>query len=172
VLLGFRNKTGFHECPQCKSRSVWKADPYGTLEETLHRVLRLSPYRCARCDRRFMDSKIPVPGAPPRLMRRWLSRASIRLCRLRHQVWLRVSSTARSRELSLQAVNPVASATAEYAPERQSTIATITRRVLLRSYSGRSHWRRTIVLTNPILRRSRATIPPVLRHARHRSQSS
>jgi hypothetical protein len=23
-----------------------------------------------------MDSKIPVPGAPPRLMRRWLSRAS------------------------------------------------------------------------------------------------
>ena len=30
----------------------------------------------------------------------------------------------------------------------------------------------TIVLTNPILRRSRATIPPVIRHARHRSQSS
>ena len=76
VRLGFRNKTGFHECPQCKSRSVWKADPYGPLEETLHRLLRLSPYRCARCDKRFMDSKIPVPGAQPRLMRRWLSRAS------------------------------------------------------------------------------------------------
>lgn len=76
MRLGFRNKTGFHECPQCKSRSVWKADPYGTLEETLHRWLRLSPYRCARCDRRFMDSKIPVADAPPALMRRWLSRAS------------------------------------------------------------------------------------------------
>ena len=76
MRLGLRNKTGFHECPQCKSRSVWKADPYGALEETLHRFLRLSPYRCARCDKRFMDSKIPVPGAPPRLIRRWLSRAS------------------------------------------------------------------------------------------------
>jgi DNA-directed RNA polymerase subunit RPC12/RpoP len=76
VRLGLRNKTGFHECPQCKSRSVWKADPYGALEEALHHFLRLSPYRCARCDKRFMDSKIPVPGAPPRLIRRWLSRAS------------------------------------------------------------------------------------------------
>ena len=76
MRLGFRNKTGFHECPQCKSRSVWKADPYGTLEETLHRWLRLSPYRCARCDRRFMDSKIPTADAPAPLMRRWLSRAS------------------------------------------------------------------------------------------------
>jgi hypothetical protein len=76
VRLGFRNKAGFHECPQCKSRSVWKADPYGTLEETLHRFLRLSPYRCARCDRRFMDSKIPASDAPPHLVRRWLSRAS------------------------------------------------------------------------------------------------
>jgi len=74
VRLGFRNKTGFHECPQCLSRSVWKADPYGTLEETLHHFLRLSPYRCARCDARFMDSKIPTAGAPPRLVRRWLSR--------------------------------------------------------------------------------------------------
>jgi hypothetical protein len=74
VRLGFRNKTGFHECPQCLSRSVWKADPYGTFEETLHKYLRLSPYRCARCDTRFMDSKIPTEGAPPRLIRRWLSR--------------------------------------------------------------------------------------------------
>jgi DNA-directed RNA polymerase subunit RPC12/RpoP len=76
VRLGFRNKAGFHECPQCKSRSVWKADPYGTLEETLHRFLRLSPYRCARCDRRFMDSKIPASDTSPHLVQRWLSRAS------------------------------------------------------------------------------------------------
>jgi hypothetical protein len=55
---------------------VWKTDPYGTLEQTLYRFLKLSPYRCARCDRRFMDSKIPAPDTSPALMRRWLSRAS------------------------------------------------------------------------------------------------
>ena len=76
VRLGFRNRTGFHECPQCKSRSVWKADPYGTLEETLYRFLKLSPYRCARCDRRFLDSKILAADAPPAFTQRWLSRAS------------------------------------------------------------------------------------------------
>jgi DNA-directed RNA polymerase subunit RPC12/RpoP len=82
VRLGFRNKTGFHECPQCKSRSVWKADPYGTLEETLYLLLKLSPYRCARCDRRFMDSKIPPADAPVPSMRLWLSRAGSTASRL------------------------------------------------------------------------------------------
>jgi DNA-directed RNA polymerase subunit RPC12/RpoP len=76
VRLGFRNKTGFHECPQCKSRSVWKADPYGTLEETLYRFLKLSPYRCARCDRRFLDSKVLVAEMPHLPKQRWLTRAS------------------------------------------------------------------------------------------------
>jgi DNA-directed RNA polymerase subunit RPC12/RpoP len=73
--MGFRNKTGFHECPQCRSRSVWKADPYGTLEETLHRLLKLSPYRCARCDRRFLDAKIPAPESQRFPLTRWFSRA-------------------------------------------------------------------------------------------------
>ena len=85
VRLGFRNKTGFHECPQCRSRSVWKADPYGTLEETLYRFLKLSPYRCARCDRRFMDSKIPPADAPVPSMRLWLSRAGSTVLRLLHR---------------------------------------------------------------------------------------
>jgi hypothetical protein len=57
------------------SRSVWKADPYGTLEETLHRLLKLSPYRCARCDKRFMDAKIPSPRAERPRVIRWMSRA-------------------------------------------------------------------------------------------------
>lgn len=82
MRLGFRNKTGFHECPQCKSRSVWKADPYGTLEETLYLLLRLSPYRCARCDRRFLDSKILVADAPSPLLRQWLYRARSTASRL------------------------------------------------------------------------------------------
>jgi DNA-directed RNA polymerase subunit RPC12/RpoP len=61
ALRNFRNKTGFHQCPRCKSRSVWRCDPTGTLEETLHSLLKVCPYRCARCDQRFMDSKVPSP---------------------------------------------------------------------------------------------------------------
>ncbi len=75
ALRNFRNKTGFHQCPQCKSRSVWRADPHGTLEETLHLLLRVSPYRCARCDKRFMDAKVCAADAPAPQMRRWLDYA-------------------------------------------------------------------------------------------------
>ena len=72
-LRNFRNKTGFHECPRCKSRSVWKADPHGTLEETLHRLLKVSPYRCARCDKRFLDSKVFAADAPAPRGKRWFA---------------------------------------------------------------------------------------------------
>jgi DNA-directed RNA polymerase subunit RPC12/RpoP len=85
VRFGFRNKTGFHECPQCKSRSVWKADPYGTLESFLYRFLKLSPYRCARCDRRFMDSKLPAQGTPLPFTRRLILRARSTASRLLHR---------------------------------------------------------------------------------------
>ena len=72
ALRNFRNKTGFHECPRCKSRSVWRADPHGALEETLHLLLRVSAYRCARCDKRFMDAKAyageVTPAKPGRLV--------------------------------------------------------------------------------------------------------
>lgn len=73
ALKNFRNKTGFHECPQCQSRSVWRADPHGTLEETLHFLLRVSPYRCARCDRRFMDSKVCAADGPAPRTNRWMA---------------------------------------------------------------------------------------------------
>jgi hypothetical protein len=56
--LWFKSRGRFHECPKCKSRSVWRAAPHGTVEEALSRLLKLSAYRCARCDRRFLDSKV------------------------------------------------------------------------------------------------------------------
>jgi transposase len=59
-----RSQSVFHECPHCRSRSVWKADPYGTIEQVLHSYLKLSPYRCARCDCRFLDTKISSGDAP------------------------------------------------------------------------------------------------------------
>ena len=77
ALRNFRNKTGFHECPRCKSRSVWKTDPQNALEDALHLVLNVYPYRCARCDKRFMDAKASAAEivTPPRTTG-WL--ASIR----------------------------------------------------------------------------------------------
>ncbi len=73
ALRNFRKKSGFHECPKCKSRSVWRTDPLGALEETLHFLLRVSPYRCARCDNRFMDSKVVRPSDEPTRTSRWLA---------------------------------------------------------------------------------------------------
>jgi hypothetical protein len=64
LRFAVRSQSVFHECPQCRSRSVWKADPYGTLEGILHSYLKLSPYRCARCDCRFLDTKISSGDAP------------------------------------------------------------------------------------------------------------
>jgi len=76
ALRNFRNRSGFHECPRCKSRSCWKADPQNLLESTLHRVLRVSPYRCARCDMRFMDAKAKSEVPPTRVVRWWTSARS------------------------------------------------------------------------------------------------
>jgi DNA-directed RNA polymerase subunit RPC12/RpoP len=75
ALRNFRNKSGFHECPRCKSRSVWKADPQNLLEETLRLLLKVSPYRCARCDKRFMDSKTYCSETTPSRMTRWFAHA-------------------------------------------------------------------------------------------------
>jgi DNA-directed RNA polymerase subunit RPC12/RpoP len=82
ALRNFRNKTGFHECPRCLSRSVWKADPQNALEETLHLILRVSPYRCARCDERFMDAKKNAVDAPPLRITRWLTSARLAASRV------------------------------------------------------------------------------------------
>ena len=82
ALRTLRNKSGFHECPRCKSRSVWKADPHGTLEETLHYFLKLCPYRCARCDKRFIDAKAPRPTDPKPRITRWMDYAKSKASRV------------------------------------------------------------------------------------------
>jgi hypothetical protein len=74
LRFAVRSQSVFHECPQCKSRSVWKADPFGTLEQLLHSYLKLSPYRCARCDCRFLDTKIASGDAPLPLVTRAIDR--------------------------------------------------------------------------------------------------
>jgi transposase len=74
LRFAVRSQSVFHECPQCKSRSVWKADPYGTIERVLHNYLKLSPYRCARCDCRFLDTKISTGEAPLPLVTRAIDR--------------------------------------------------------------------------------------------------
>ena len=74
LRFAVRSQSVFHECPQCRSRSVWKADPYGALEQVLHNYLKLSPYRCARCDCRFLDTKISAGDAPLPLVTRAIDR--------------------------------------------------------------------------------------------------
>jgi len=74
LRFAVRSQSVFHECPQCRSRSVWKADPYGTIEQILHNYLKLSPYRCARCDCRFLDTKISTGDAPLPLVTRAFDR--------------------------------------------------------------------------------------------------
>jgi hypothetical protein len=71
VLRNCLHKSAFHQCPRCKSRSCWKTDPQSALEETLHALFRVSPYRCARCDMRFMDSKLKSEAPPARVTRWW-----------------------------------------------------------------------------------------------------
>lgn len=53
---------------------MWKADPYGAFEQVLHSYLKLSPYRCARCDCRFLDTKISSGDAPLPLVTRAIDR--------------------------------------------------------------------------------------------------
>jgi len=51
-----------------------EADPYGALEQVLHNYLKLSPYRCARGDCRFLDTKISSGEAPLPLVTRAIDR--------------------------------------------------------------------------------------------------
>lgn len=62
MRLPLRNANGFHKCPRCESRSVWKMDSVGAYEKTVHSLLRIAPYRCAWCDKRFLDYKITEPA--------------------------------------------------------------------------------------------------------------
>jgi hypothetical protein len=37
-------------------------DSVGAYEKVMHSVLRIAPYRCAWCDKRFLDYKITAPA--------------------------------------------------------------------------------------------------------------
>jgi hypothetical protein len=37
-------------------------DSVGAYEKTVHSLLRIAPYRCAWCDKRFLDYKITEPA--------------------------------------------------------------------------------------------------------------
>lgn len=43
-----------NECPQCDSSQVRRSIRRGFFERVLYRILRLWPYRCDRCDIRFL----------------------------------------------------------------------------------------------------------------------
>ena len=106
LRFAVRSQSVFHECPQCKSRSVWKADPYGTIERILHDYLKLSPYRCARCDCRFLDTKISTGDAPLPLVTRAIDRV---------RGWVQRTPYDSSTELALNAII----GTASVKPERR-----------------------------------------------------
>ena len=189
---GFRNKRDSMNVRSARAARFGKPTRTARFEETLHRFLRLSPYRCARCDRRFMDSKIPASDAPPRLVRRWLSRASRLLhrtpldealkrysifehvCRSRPRVPLH-ERTDRSHEpiaVCGHGSHTVLAKKAACAPEtclqRRRERQAIDPKHIPPNGRGSS----AIVLSHPILRPSRATIPPFISHARHRSKFS
>jgi transposase-like protein len=44
-----------HVCPQCGSESVRRSVRKGIIENTIFRLVGLSPYRCSDCDKRFID---------------------------------------------------------------------------------------------------------------------
>jgi transposase-like protein len=108
ALVRLTWKTKFHECPQCKSKSVWKTGCNGTVEETLQGLLKLSPYRCAQCDKRFLDFR----KSNSSLSDRWLARAQSTASRLLRSVQRTplgelklnsiVSQNAKSGDVQLQ----------------------------------------------------------------------
>jgi hypothetical protein len=54
-------------CPSCASHSSHRSKRNGLLEQILHAVLFVSPYRCNACDERYYRFRLPVHPAekPP-----------------------------------------------------------------------------------------------------------
>jgi transposase-like protein len=50
-------------CPQCASASIRRSRKSGILEQVLHSVLFISPYRCNACDKRYYRLRLPVHSA-------------------------------------------------------------------------------------------------------------
>jgi hypothetical protein len=55
-------------CPNCASAAIRRSRRKGFLEQMLHAVLFISPYRCSACDKRYFRFRLPVHPAekPPR----------------------------------------------------------------------------------------------------------
>jgi predicted Zn-ribbon and HTH transcriptional regulator len=59
----------FHKssfCPNCKSGEIHRSRRRGLLENILHAVFFVSPYRCKTCDERYFRFRLPIsPEAKP-----------------------------------------------------------------------------------------------------------
>jgi hypothetical protein len=64
--MSILSKSSF--CPNCASAAIRRSRRQGFLEQVLHRVLFISPYRCNACDNRYFRLRLPVQPAekPPR----------------------------------------------------------------------------------------------------------
>lgn len=58
-----RPKARVHRCPRCKSLAIRRTLRDGFVEQMLLRLLKLAPYRCNDCEKRFFDFKA-TPQAP------------------------------------------------------------------------------------------------------------
>ena len=96
---------------------MWKTDPQNALEETLHFCLRVSPYRCARCDMRFMDAKQHTDVAPPTRFSRWMS--SVRSVASRTMIFSRKAPFQDELKLRLTSFTPPT--VASVAPKHRET---------------------------------------------------
>jgi len=47
------SKSSLHVCPHCSSENVYRQQARGIIERHVVRTIRIFPFRCASCDRRF-----------------------------------------------------------------------------------------------------------------------
>jgi hypothetical protein len=50
-------------CPNCASTAIYKSRRKGLLEQLLHSLLFVSPYRCGACDQRYFRFRFSAPPA-------------------------------------------------------------------------------------------------------------
>jgi hypothetical protein len=50
-------------CPNCASAATHRSKRKGLLEQMLHAVFFISPYRCNACDERYFRWRLPVHSA-------------------------------------------------------------------------------------------------------------
>lgn len=62
IRLGASARAGF--CPNCGSQQVHRSRRKNIAEKTILRLLAISPYRCARCDERYLTLGASRTEAP------------------------------------------------------------------------------------------------------------